>query len=271
MRQANRAIVFGPGVAPASLSRDLEFLAALVQSPVRRMALGPVARRRRRRLYGELRRLWNDPATAGRHTLLGAARRLWTGGDDEEALQQVPHWMFTFTGSGTDLLVRTLALVGSSAAARERARSEASSPQGADGAGGFLPACLREAARLYPPVTRTSHRCPHGDTVGGVSIPPGMEIVHSFPLLQAERAAAAEPRAFRPERWLTPAGAARAAAFVNPFLGGARSCPGEALILTVCTAALAELLRRDVRVHGDELSREPLPPAFPRALRFAEG
>src|SRR4051812_7874433 len=30
---------------------------------------------------------------------------------EQQLLEQIPHWMFTFTGSGTDLLVRTVALV----------------------------------------------------------------------------------------------------------------------------------------------------------------
>ncbi|HET7231911.1 MAG TPA: cytochrome P450 [Longimicrobium sp.] len=273
MREANRGIVFGPGVASERLSRDVEFLSGLVQSPVKRIALGMLARTRRRRLYDELRRLWDDPAAAERPTLLGAARRHAPDADGGEALQQVPHWMFTFTGSGTDLLVRTLALVGSNADAWERARGEAvessEAPEHAGRSGGFLEACLRESARLYPPVTRTFHRCPHGDTVGGVSIPPDMEIVHSFPLDDG----AGDPggRVFRPQRWLEPGEAARARAFADPFLGGARACPGEALIVFVCTAALRELLKRGVRVRGDDLSREPLPFTFPRELRFTEG
>ena len=50
---------------------------------------------------------------AQEETLLSLAGHAVPDVDRTTLLQQVPHWMFTFTGSGTDLLTRTLCLISS--------------------------------------------------------------------------------------------------------------------------------------------------------------
>lgn len=256
----------GPGHDPAG---DVSALFDLVQSPVRRKLLGFLHHDRRERLYALLERLWeaSGPEDA---TLLGRAHAAADGMAKDAVLQQVPHWMFTFTGSGSDLLARTLALVGSRPAVRARVVEEAAAagpPDRAETVGRltYLEACVHETGRLFPPVTRTFHWGPLGTGNGEPS-----HVVHWFPLLQRAGRLDASVHDFEPERWLgdAPDAAARAS---NLFLRGPRTCPGTSLILFVCRAALARQIGElgvTARVPS-RLSRDPLPVSFPeRAARF---
>jgi cytochrome P450 len=265
MARAMTAIVLGESGTPdaARAADDVTALFGAVQSPLRRKLLGFRYRGRRERLYRTLaRRL--DEAPAGGGSLLARARTVGADLGREELLHQVPHWMFTFTGSGSDLLARTLALLAARPEALERARAET---KGAS-AGGDLPwleACLRETGRLFPPVTKTFHR-PPGPAEGG---PPPHEVAHWFPLLQRDPGLGPSVGAFRPERWLAERLDAPAAAS-NLFLRGPRACPGEDLILLVCETALARLVgEHGLAARASRLSRDPLPVSFPaREARF---
>ncbi len=266
-------IVFGPGVAPQSLADDVQTLFQLVQKPLKRRLLGPWARRRRARFYETLQRVWRQSASSQRPSLIGLLHGEAHGFGEEEVLEQIPHWMFTFTGSGTDLLVRTLALLSSQPAALEAARREITSAGPLDRAETvdrltYLEASLRESARLYPPVTRTFHRVTAGVVAGQLQLPAGLEILHSFPLLGTADSVSADSRRFRPERWLSAETVASAAEF-DPFLHGARHCPGRELIIFVCKSALALLLGRYQLAVSPALPIAALPPAFPtHGIRF---
>jgi cytochrome P450 len=268
------AIVFGEGRVPERLIADVQALMSFVLNPVKRRVLGIVGRRRRARFYDALREAWRQATPSGPPSLLTMARRVVGDIPDEQVVEQIPHWMFTFTGSGTDLLVRTLALATSHPAALERARAELAAagpldkPQAIDSLA-YLDACLMEAARLYPPVTRTFHRVRRDTVAGSVHIPAGMEILHSFPLLGG--ATHAGVRRFQPERWL-PASAPSPGGEFDPFLGGARRCPGKELILSVCKSALAVLLvRQRVTAAAGAFEGYELPPEFPmQAIRFEQ-
>jgi cytochrome P450 len=267
MGRAMLGIVFGPGSAPASLADDVTTLVGYVQSPLKRKLLAPLARRKRARFYADLRRACAAAEASVEPSLVALAREHGARVGETELVEQVPHWMFTFPGSGTDLLARTLALVCAHPEARSRALNElrdAGLPvtdAATVGALAYLHACVREAAALYPPVTRTFHRAPQGATAAGVTIPAGMDVLHSFPPI-ADGVGAAAPRRFRPERWL--AADAPAPSF-DPFLGGARACPGRDLITLVCVAALAHLLgERRLTLDGTPLPPAALPEEFPR-------
>jgi cytochrome P450 len=274
MGRAMLGIVFGHGVAGERLDRDVQALFDVVQQPAKRLLLGRWERRRRDRFYDELRRLWEETAALRGPSLLTLAHREADAIPEAELVEQIPHWMFTFTGSGTDLLVRTLALVTSDDGVADRARREidaAGPPDRAEtiDALTYLEACVMESARLYPPVTRTFHRVQAGAVVGDVRIPAGMEILHSFPLLGRAEASEADAERFRPERWL-PSPASAAADF-DPFLSGSRHCPGRELIVFVCKSALALLLVRHRLVVSAPLRGDALPPAFPeRGIRFTQ-
>jgi cytochrome P450 len=194
------------------------------------------------------------------------AGRANSGLDEPEVLEQVPHWMFTFTGSATSLLTRTLALISAYPAVHRRVMAElaAAGPVGDESFASadltFLEACLWEAACLYPPVTRTFHRAANGASIGTVQIPAGTEIMHLFPLFTSD--GTDRPRRFEPDRWLKDDPPVYS---FDPFLGGARRCPGERLILLICKTALASLLTRHrTVVLAPGIGVGPLPAAFPR-------
>ncbi|HSR41147.1 MAG TPA: cytochrome P450 [Longimicrobiales bacterium] len=254
-------IVLGEVDADADPATDAAVLFDVVQSPLRRKLLGFLYAGRRERLFRLLGEVY-DASGDGRPTLLARARSEAGDLSREEVLQQVPHWMFTFTGSGTDLLGRTLALITARPEAHRRAVEEireAGVP--GDPAGVYrlrwLEACLREAGRLFPPVTKTFHRVGDGSGDGGT------EAAHWFPLLQRDPDLGPTVDDFRPERWTEPEPDAAARAS-NLFLRGPRACPGEELILFVCKAALARQLgEAGLAPRASRLSRDPLPVSFP--------
>lgn len=257
--------------APAQFGVDVQVLARRVRSPLRRALAGERGRRERDRFFRRLD-AWERAVTPGAPTLLTCAHAQRGRLSDVELLQQVPHWMFTFPGSGTDLLVRTLALIGARPAVRQAVLDELAqaparlAPEDVASLE-YLDACFRETGRLFPPVTKTLHRARAGVTLGAYHFERDVEILHYFPLLHRRLAAERAAHAFRPERWLSRPQDARP--LPDLFMGGARACPGQDLVLLLCKAAAATLLRRGLRLRSDVLSADPLPFAFPREeVRF---
>ncbi|MGH7505237.1 MAG: cytochrome P450, partial [Longimicrobiales bacterium] len=264
MARAMTGIVLGTVRAEDDhAAEDVIALFDAVQSPLRRKLFGFRYRGRRERLYALIGRRFDNTRETDL-TLLALAHRAEPGIARDELLQQVPHWMFTFTGSGTDLLGRTLALITARPDTRRRVLAEldtAGSPELATTIArlDFLNACCLETGRLFPPVTRTFHRAPDGEG----------DVIQYFPLLQRDDALGPTVHHFVPDRWLGSEHDDVAAAS-NLFLRGPRACPGADLILFVCRAALVRLLR-DFRVSGGgrRLARDPLPLSFPeREARF---
>jgi len=261
------AIVFG-GSAPPRLVDDIEQLFQLVQNPIKRVLTAPWAYLRRARFYNALRTLWMAPGTDATPSLLRIARRGAAELDSTELLEQIPHWMFTFTGSGTDLLTRALALISSDPAVRVRVLAEIRAARPFDdgcnvAALPLLEGCLLEAAHLYPPVTRTFRCALAGATVGDVRIPPGLEIMQLLvPLTTDGVDVDTQSRSFNPDRWMR---AEPPLCSFDPFLGGVRRCPGQSLILLVCKVALARLLvEQRLVVDAPGINAGSLPVVFPR-------
>jgi hypothetical protein len=255
MGRAMVRIVLGevnPRLDPA---RHVTTLFNVVQSPVRRKLLGFLYHRRRAQLYDLIARKWEYATEtsegAKEPTLLALAAHHSGGIDRATAAQQVPHWMFTFTCSGTDLLTRALCLISSRPDVHGRVIDELQTVGDIERLS-YLNACILEAGRLFPPVTKTFHRAG------------ARELAHYFPLLQRDDSLGPTVHAFQPERWLTtPLDAAAAAS--NLFLRGPRACPGMNLILFVCRAALARQLGElGVLARQERLSRDPLPISFPK-------
>lgn len=284
MTQAMLLVVFGPRSAPVHVAEDVQKLFGHVQSPGRRMLLGWRETGRRRRFYEALRRLWREKSESGGPSLISTARGASHDGSftEDELIQQIPHWMFAFTGSGTDLLARTLGVVASRSEVYDRVHAEAmewnstnvstSSAKAIASAAvrmEYLEACLLEVCRLFPPVTRTFHVAPQGATIDGYRIPAGMEILHCFTANQRDVSRDPTANDFRPERWMEPGGKAEAM-YPSLFLGGARNCPGKGLILLVCKAATLKLIQHGrTRSQCRALSQDPLPLSFPHSgLRY---
>ena len=271
MGRAMLEVVFGGNAAPR-LAQEIQTLFGLVQNPLRRALTAPWAYRRRARFYDSLRALWADGDVSVNPSLLPIARRNAAGLEGAELLEQIPHWMFTFTGSATDLMTRALVLISCAPAVRARVLAEVQAAGPLGDAGHFaamrlLEGCLLEAAQLYPPVTRTFRRALDAITVGDVSIPPGIEIMQLFPPLMSAAAGAAQARSFNPDRWLQ---ADPPVVSFDPFLGGPRRCPGRNLILLICQVALASLLvQQRLVVDAPGMGPRSLPAVFPRrGLRF---
>ena len=266
------AIVFG-GSAPPRLVDEIQKLFQLVQNPVKRVLTAPWAYLHRASFYDALRALWMARDAGANPTLLRIASRAAAELDGTELIEQIPHWMFTFTGSATDLLTRALALISSAPAVRVRVLAEMQAAGPLDdgcnfAALPFLEGCLLEAAHLYPPVTRTFHCALAGATVGNVRIAPGMEIMHLFPPFTTDDVGEdADSRSFNPDRWMR---AESPVCSFDPFLGGVRRCPGKSVILLVCKVALASLLvQHQLVVDAPGLRARSLPAVFPRrGLRF---
>jgi hypothetical protein len=267
MGRAMTGIVLGDAAGAADAAADVTALFGVVQSPAKRKLLGFRYRTRRDRFHALLERCW-EQSTDDAPTLMALARSTAVDADRATLLDQVPHWMFTFTGSGTDLLTRTLAMVSARPALRQRVLDEIADAGPIDRAASYtrmplLDACLLETGRLFPPVTRTfHHRAADGSS-------PEAELVHWFPLLQRDARLGADVHHFLPDRWLATDRDAMTAAS-NLFLRGPRACPGEELILFVCRAALTRMLV-ELGVGGvsERLAQDPLPVSFPaRQARF---
>ena len=276
MAQAMLLVVFGPRSAPVHLADDVQKLFGHVQSPGRRMLCGWREKGRRRRFYEELYRLWRESPESGGPSLISTARDTFYNGafTEEELIQQIPHWMFTFTGSGSDLLARTMGIVASRNEVYDRVHAEATERSSANLASTatrteYLDACLLETCRLFPPVTRTFHAALQGDTFDGFRIPAGMEILNCFTANQRDVSRDPTANDFRPERWMEP-GSKAEAMYPSLFLGGARDCPGKGIILLVCKVAIRKLIQYgQTRSQCPALSQDPLPLSYPeRSLRY---
>jgi len=260
MGQAMVNIVLGGAPDGANPADDVATLFDVVQSPVKRALLGFLYKGKRDRLYAMLASKWDAALAekAPQPNLLSLAAHSAPNVDRTTLLQQIPHWMFTFTGSGTDLLTRTLVLVSSRPDSLAKAIDEIMSAGDlatADSVGRlkYIEACVLETGRLFPPVTKTFHR----------RMSENREIVHYFPLLQRDDRLGPTVHTFHPERWLMSHLDAPAAAS-NLFLRGPRACPGMDLILFVCKAAAARQLGELGLIARQRLlAHDPLPVSFP--------
>ena len=263
MGRAMVKIVLGdaPGADPA---KDVSVLFGVVQSPIKRKLLGFLYKGRKKRFYQLLGRRWDGSASTSEETLLAVARKNAPGLDRDTLLQQIPHWMFTFTGSGSDLLARTLMLVTSRPDVHKHVLDEIRAVGPSDQADtvgrlAYLEACVLETGRLFPPVTKTFHS--RNPKTGAKP----EQVVHYFPLLQRDDRLGPNVHGFHPERWLS-ATLDEAAAASNLFLRGPRACPGMDLILFVCKAAIAQQLGElRLSARQERLTHDPLPVSFPKA------
>lgn len=270
------ATVFGEDGAPVRLAVDIQELFAEVGA--RTAILGSRKTAARDRFRDEIRKRWQD-AEADKPSLLGAAKRAAANIEptyraDETIADQIPHWMFTFIGSGSDLLARSLALILARQDVLERLRSEITGNGRAETPGDVralreMEACILEAGRLFPPAPQTAHRAAIDDQACGTLVPAGTELLQVFAL--STRDVARDPTAdsFRPERWLAQPDEATSL-YPNLFLSGPRACPGRDLILFIIKAAIAcQLQNPAITARQSSLTTDPVPLSFPRdSLRY---
>ena len=259
-------VVFGG--APPQLAQDIQVLFGYVQSPPRRIFFFWTPLLRRSLCYGPLRQSFPE---APFQSLLARAHTFsqFFHFEPPELVAPIPTPLFSVPGSAPSLLSIALAMLGSRPEVAEQVRQEINAAGPLDQAISisrlnFVEACLLETCRLFPPITRTSHVAPQGDTFDGVSIPAGLEILHYF--LISLRDTSVDPSAnyFEPDKWLDP-GNDRRSVYPNLFLSGARACPGESLILFVCKAAIIFLYGvKNEMLSIRALTTDPLSFPFPK-------
>jgi cytochrome P450 len=265
------AWIFGEGNAPVHLIDDIQELFA--ELSLRTAVLGSRKTELRDRFMGEIRALWDRAAASAEPTLLARAHNVAENAgisraDENVLVEQIPHWMFTFTNSGSDLLARTLAMIVARPECLAGVRQEIDSVGGLNTPDDvnrlqYLEACIFETGRLYPPVVQTAHRAARADIFNAHEIPADTEILQYFPLTNRNVDHDALADHFRPERWLDGRDSVHKLA-PNLFLSGARACPGRNLILFVEKAAIATLLCDGaMQPRTNVLSKDPLPFSFP--------
>ena len=113
-------------------------------------------------------------------------------------------------------------------------------------------AVLKEAMRLYPPGWLLTRRSVEEDVLGGYLVPPGTDVMLSPYLIQRHPTYWPEPEAYRPERFLPEAEAAREKWVYIPFAAGPRHCVGENFALYEMTVHVARMARRYRLEYLDE-------------------
>ena len=113
-------------------------------------------------------------------------------------------------------------------------------------------AVLKEAMRLYPPGWLLTRRSVDEDVLGGYLVPAGTDVMLSPYLIQRHPAYWPDPEAYRPERFLPEAEAAREKWVYIPFAAGPRHCVGENFALYEMTVHVARMARRYRLEYLDE-------------------
>jgi cytochrome P450 family 110 len=171
-----------------------------------------------------------------------------TASDPALGTEALRHQVFTLLSAGHSSTAQALAWAlyhaWSDAAVLARLREELD-PIAADRDPGrvvrlpYLAAFCREVLRFRPIGPMIGRKLQQPLEIGGWSLPPGTVIGLSVALSGRDPAAAADPDAFRPERFLLDR---EAQAHAIPFGGGVRHCLGANLALTEMKLALAELI-----------------------------
>jgi cytochrome P450 len=122
----------------------------------------------------------------------------------------------------------------------------------------YLDAVVKEVLRVRPALTIAPRRLLAPARVGGWTLPAGVQVAASLWLALRRDDLWGDGGAFRPERWLSEAGAKLGAASWIPFGGGVRRCAG---------APFAEMEMREVLRAASGLRIRPVRPEGERARR----
>ncbi|MEM7534099.1 MAG: cytochrome P450 [Chloroflexota bacterium] len=269
------SVVFGTGKAPDHLRKDIYTL--FNELGIRTALIGSRKTKQRDRFRKEVQDLWAKPQGGNQPSLVAIAKTAKSGLSptyqvDGYLVDQIPHWMFTFTNSGTELLCRALALISARPKVRQRVLDEIAQVGGdlqdAETINQlvYLEACLMEAGRLYPPVTRTAHSAAVRDEFEQKEIRENTSTIHLFQMNNRDIIQDPQANDFVPERWLDNSPQqSMETLYPNIFLSGARACPGRGLILFVNKAAIALCLTRYyMETCANELKDDPVPYSFPK-------
>ncbi|MFB9808334.1 cytochrome P450 [Haladaptatus pallidirubidus] len=142
-------------------------------------------------------------------------------------------------------LTYTLYLLGNHRDEQARVAEEVSQLDGLATIGDDLPRTdrtIREAVRLYPPVSLLMREAIRDDIVGGYEIPEGALVLCSQWATHRRRKFYDDPESFRPARWTADKNRPDYAYF--PFGGGQRQCIGRRFALLEARLIMASLVKR---------------------------
>ena len=118
---------------------------------------------------------------------------------------------------------------------------------------------LKEAMRLYPPAWGFGRRTAAGDEIGGVTLPPGANVIVSPWVTHRHPGFWEAPERFDPDRFAPERERDRHRHAYFPFGAGPRACIGQYFSMLEAVIALAVILR-DFRLE----SRTETVPLAPR-------
>jgi len=115
----------------------------------------------------------------------------------------------------------------------------------------YLEACIKEALRIFPPVSRNDRMCTKDWQDEGLFIPKGMLINIPLYVIHHNPEYWPEPELFKPERFLKENADKIVPYSWLPFGAGPRACIGERFAMAEMKMALAKVLSK-FRVEADE-------------------
>lgn len=177
---------------------------------------------------------------------------------------QIPHWLFAMKDTLAENVVPALALIVAYPMVEQRVRQELagvdlSQPEQI-GQLKYLAGCVQEAMRLWPTTSILTRECIAHDTLGGIPVERGMQIVILNSFTHRDETLHADANLFCPERWLD---GHNSYAF-NHMSHGPQICAGKELALFVACAFLATLLNeRTIALQSPLISPlRPVPETF---------
>jgi cytochrome P450 len=103
---------------------------------------------------------------------------------------------------------------------------------------------IKEAMRLYPPVTDVSRETTRDCEIGGYSIPKGCTLIMSQWVMHRDPRYFADPESFAPDRWENDLEKQLPRGVYFPFGDGARVCIGKSFALMEAVLILATIAQR---------------------------
>jgi len=118
----------------------------------------------------------------------------------------------------------------------------------------YLEACIKEALRIFPPVSRNDRMCTKDWQDEGLFIPKGMMINIPTYVIHHNPEYWPEPELFKPERFLKENADQIVPYSWLPFGAGPRACIGERFAMAEMKMALAKVVSK-FRVEADETTK----------------
>jgi cytochrome P450 len=177
---------------------------------------------------------------------------------------QIPHWMFAMWETLGTNTVRALSAILAHPEAEARVRAELAAADLDDPYAvarlPYLEWCLLDAMRLWPTTPMLLREALTRETLDGVTIPAGRQIIIWNSFNHRNRAAYPLADRFAPDAWAE----GRPSALFNALSSGPQVCAGVNLLLFIGKAVLATMLRqgRYVLLEPPLDPRRPMPYAF---------